>query len=435
MAGVNSLVKMSLRTCVKYKTNLWTVGDCRAELIKPVIDRIDSPEQLRALEKSSPQLLGCTKESWIRLLKRDIKNLDSRMPMDDWQDVLFAPEHARKWHKIYFRLKAEVDKETKAKADALADTMRGINNAREESSSAIVNKPLMKQGSRILKTSYDIGKAISGSGGGWGRAAGAPKKPFFENLKSATAPRRKANMNTPMHLLKPTFNREVKRAPAALVEELQDRQKMDKAREENERLLKQREAQQTRVNRSAGVTKSYDMVQDREARLRNLKNGTRTAKPTKQEIAKLTADFLESDDEDEHGRQPTQDELDEDLFGPTSQSPPKRVIKPIPRKRSPLPQPKSHSPPQLLTRLRDERSHRAPQTQPPQIHKTVSASPPPRSTQPTSNKLSPPLHPNTTIKRAASPLFRPGAGSRASPAPVIKKRKAEDILFRPAKKV
>ena len=328
---------MAHRASVKYVRNLHDIGQMPIELVHTIINKIDNAAQLHQLELNSPQVVGHTKEAWLNLLKRDIPNYEARMP-ENWRETIFAVENGDRWHKVYAKLRRQVEKESKEVNERLMGDLRGIETKQPiKISNSLKRASNSQQKNRKgwAEAKYDSNKDLyrsgggSGSGAGFGKASAGPS--FFEKLNRNAVTKASARMRTPTHKLKPVFNKEVKRAPMGLVEDLKERQEIldgqRRAQAEKERRDREGQGQRSldtirvprnnRDGRSApplhgpSSTKtnindgtSYDLIQDREARLRNLKTGggaqsTSTRHPSKKEIARLTEDFLEDDEDDD----------------------------------------------------------------------------------------------------------------------------------------
>lgn len=333
----DSLVDMARRVCGRNIRNLQSIGGLRPELIKPLLTKIENPDQLHALEVNSPSVVGHTKEAWISLLKRNIPNLESRLP-ENWQTTLFAEENAERWHMIYKKLRRQVAKETAALDNRLAQQLAESNS---KVAASVIDRP---PGSvvRVGKNKYAAAAAAYTTNL---YKAGKPGGPsFFERVRASDQRRKAARMATPTHLLNRRVVSGVTKAPAGLVEELREKKAIQAEQLELER--KQRE-QKIRAERGEIVARppkamgstsfkmdtgdrvvkqakpplhggNYDLTKDREDRLRALKAGKAAPpKPSLHEIAKLTADFLEDDEDDDHSdgvHQSAQILDDEDLF-------------------------------------------------------------------------------------------------------------------------
>lgn len=68
----DSLVDMSLRACCKIHKQIKDIGELPYNVARPFLLKIDNPEQLRALEMKSQQIIGHDAEIWLALIKRDI---------------------------------------------------------------------------------------------------------------------------------------------------------------------------------------------------------------------------------------------------------------------------------------------------------------------------------------------------------------------------
>jgi len=348
----STLKRMAHRASVKYIRNLHDIGQMPIELVHTIINKIDNAAQLHQLELNSPQVVGHTKEAWLNLLKRDIPNYEARMPDANWRDTIFAVDNADRWHKVYAKLRRQVERESKEVNERLMGELRGVEMKQPikiSNSLKAASNSQQRNRKGWAEAKYDSNKDLYRGGGGGASAKASAGASFFEKLNRNAVTKASARMRTPTHKLKPVFNKEVKRAPMGLVEDLKERREIlegqrriqaDRERREKEggadKAASTRAPRNTRDGKSAPPLhgpnpakasggQPYDLTQDREARLRNLKTGpSSTRQPSKQEIARLTEDFLEDDDDDDGGGEGGggggyADDND-DLFGESSSS-------------------------------------------------------------------------------------------------------------------
>ncbi|KAJ9658233.1 hypothetical protein H2198_003806 [Neophaeococcomyces mojaviensis] len=310
---------MARRACEKYIRLLSDIGQCPIELIESILIKVDNPDQLRKLEENSPQVVGHTKDAWIHLLRRDIPNFEKYMP-DDWEASLFDISNAERWHKIYRKLKRTHDEEQKAHEAKLAATLKGMRNDREKTTAQVTSKKLIVQPTnRFVAARYNMNKDMFAS-------RNAPNSSFFDKLNRNAVTKSSARMKTPTHKLKP-FNttKPITKAPMSLVEEL--RAKKDALPAASADAHRAMPSKITRVQVPKGPlhrpqtgAAPYDLMQDREARLRSLKSGQAAASDMTSgssrardtaRTAQLTEDFLE-DDDDDNGSDNGRDHNDDD---------------------------------------------------------------------------------------------------------------------------
>jgi elongin-A len=72
--GVISLYALAKRACIKNISSITDIGDIPYEHIRPILVRVENPQQLRNLEKTSPHLLSSTHELWAEIIKRGVEN-------------------------------------------------------------------------------------------------------------------------------------------------------------------------------------------------------------------------------------------------------------------------------------------------------------------------------------------------------------------------
>jgi len=92
----NSLTIMCKNKLMKEVDNLTDIGNIPFELMKPVLQRISRPDQLRRLEISCAQLRGKTGDIWMKLIQRDAGKHAESIKGADIKD----------WYKTYTDLKA-----------------------------------------------------------------------------------------------------------------------------------------------------------------------------------------------------------------------------------------------------------------------------------------------------------------------------------------
>ena len=117
----DSLVDMSLRACCKIHKQIKDIGELPYNLARPFLLKIDNPEQLRALEMKSQQIIGHDAEIWLALIKRDIP---------DWETRKHRPNDPKDWWKVYNKLKRESAMEMDAGADKLKAALNDKNEKR-----------------------------------------------------------------------------------------------------------------------------------------------------------------------------------------------------------------------------------------------------------------------------------------------------------------
>ena len=107
-----------------------SVGDMLYTQVKPILARVQDPEQLRRIEENSPQLQGEDVELWKKLIARDVPT---------WEKKDYYPSDPSKWYKVYKRYVREQKEEIERDKEQLRATMMGIKANREQHTSQLVD--------------------------------------------------------------------------------------------------------------------------------------------------------------------------------------------------------------------------------------------------------------------------------------------------------
>ncbi|KAF2711310.1 hypothetical protein K504DRAFT_465075 [Pleomassaria siparia CBS 279.74] len=165
---VQSLYELSKMRLIQNIGMLDDIGDIPYDFLAPILRHIQNPQQLIELEERCPQLLGETGEIWMRYIKRDIPN---------WETKPHQPRNPHNYSKVYKKLLKDAEREKFEQEEALKESMRALQQDRNKNKTLIVEgrtgyDPAMKRwgfGSRGA-----VGGGSRG-GSGWGDPA-APKK-------------------------------------------------------------------------------------------------------------------------------------------------------------------------------------------------------------------------------------------------------------------
>jgi elongin-A len=129
---VKSLVELCTRTCIKNIHELTSVGDFLLyEHVAPILQRLDSPAQLRLIEINSPQLEGETGEIWQKFIHKEFP---------ECREKNYVPRNPKSWWKVYERYKREQEIERAAAEAALRESLAGLQKKKNEHVSRIVNQ-------------------------------------------------------------------------------------------------------------------------------------------------------------------------------------------------------------------------------------------------------------------------------------------------------
>lgn len=150
-----SLYELARQRIISNIHNLDDIGDLPWTFIGPIIRHVQSPTQLATLEENCPQIKGETGDIWLRFIKRDIPN---------WESKPHEPRDPNNWSKVYKRLLRDAEREKAAQEEELRQKMQAMQQKKQ-------GKTLVLDG--IVKTQKPSG--WGGSGSGWG-ISGAPAK-------------------------------------------------------------------------------------------------------------------------------------------------------------------------------------------------------------------------------------------------------------------
>ncbi|KAJ6014951.1 hypothetical protein N7540_009542 [Penicillium herquei] len=193
-----SLFQLALATAIRNVRFLDDLGGLPYFLARPILQKIDNPEKLHALEVRSPHLAKEDKEIWLEFIKRDIPR---------WERYEL-PEETDKWYEIYCDLREAVQREIDADAEKMMMALNGIKSERDRLTPKIVAAPRGKGGPRMRPTSS---VRFSGPRSDISSSAGKRKQNIF------TPQRRNNAMAVPTKKLN-TRASQVKQAPRSLIE-------------------------------------------------------------------------------------------------------------------------------------------------------------------------------------------------------------------------
>ena len=314
---------------------LWSVGDLPYELVRPILLKVQAPEQLHAIEQASPQLIGETDELWLSFIKRDVPN---------WETKRHMPSDPKNWLKVWKKLRKEAQEEMNQGKGDLVAALSSIKKEREKNQSTIVSTKQLPKPKQDWRSTANYNYATGKTGSKGAHKMTALQKIIKESRRSKSHP---INNRVP---LKPT---RLTAAPVQFVEEIR---RKNEAAQRQSSPPKAATARLPRAPMHASQTASppkledlqaYDIMEDREARLRALKN-KQTAPPKVEEAGCLTAaDLEDSDGEAEKGRlKPPRDTL-RAVSPIRGSSPMQRACSPMMRGASPM---RTNSPKPMLKR-------------------------------------------------------------------------------------
>ncbi|KAI1824529.1 hypothetical protein F4861DRAFT_258223 [Xylaria intraflava] len=128
---VKSLVNLCLAVCIRNTKDITDVGVMSYDLVRPIIQKIDSAAQLHQLEVKSPHLQEHTSDCWKRLVVRDFPVLCERYN--------FVPSNPKSWHKIYVKYQ-RIDTQQKREAEEkLINAFKEIKKEKDGNTSQVIN--------------------------------------------------------------------------------------------------------------------------------------------------------------------------------------------------------------------------------------------------------------------------------------------------------
>ncbi|PMD32786.1 hypothetical protein L207DRAFT_518613 [Hyaloscypha variabilis F] len=416
-----SLVDLCTKACIKNVRSLNDVGSFEYWKIRPILQRIESPEQLHQIELRSPQIRMEDAELWRAFIARDIPN---------WQTKNYAPKNPLKWYEVYCKYKKEQQREIERDQEILRNSMMGLKKERETHVSKVVDLrtlPKIPKDPRMLANNggVPIGKSRGFKKEGassllW--TAGSKTK-LTDGKSVLTRARREAKeisqmskLSRPTHQLKGKMG-QVTKAPAGMVREYQQ------ASQPAVRILSRKHNPITKF--SGGITGlSGPSLEEREARLRALTS------PAKKDggLAENLVGSSEDDDDDF-------DEVD-DLFDDrpssrpqASSSSPPRSSKPPPPRHISSNSASASRPPQAAVRSRPQASSASPPL--------TAARPASKPSDLISSIISKPKAPTSSLppRINSGPSSRTSSPAPGAPRPMMPRKRPEvDIFNRGAKK-
>jgi elongin-A len=419
------------------------LGDLPIHLAKPILRRIDRPDQLHEIELNSLQYAEDTPELWQRLIARDFPQ---------WEKKNYVPKNPLSWWRVYARYKRENDEELAAAQDKLKSAFSALKahkDSRTTVSIATKDLPRLPKDGRPVGVGRGPGRGLPDhlTWGGGSRTKLTDGQSFLKKARrEARELVMRRQLSTPTGKLR-VPDGQIKKAPQAMVHQY-------KVQKQQELRIRAPRREKTEAQLAEEAER-----RNREARLLKIKN-LAGARP-----AQIVSDS-EDDDDDEHdtnyrglgdilGLDEDDDDDDgdghADLFGDDydagATSEPQRSSKTSPTKQ-PAHQANYHSDsssapakrPALLSNARKAGSGLLSSRPAGTLQKRVVPSPSKSSappTQPLTKANNPPSRPPQPLQPQSSPPLRPQAATLAgSPPPAgLRKRKPQvDVFMRNTKK-
>lgn len=357
------------------------IGSAPYELIRPILLRIDSATQLRAIEEASPHIEDYDEEAWLRLIKREFPTLHEK------EDLI--PSRPQLWHRVYAKY-SRMDAKNKAEAaEKLRNAFGAIKAKKQANTSEIVtfDRRKLPQPPKDSRFTGDSKKGSTGRRGGSNdtgelrftsgtRTKVSTAQSLMRKVKREAAEIHNRNkIATPTNALR-VQSGQIKNAPKALV---------------NDHRIKSQPSMKiqppTLRRNFPGRDFGGKSLEEAEARLRSIKSG-------KQPTVVSDSD-LDDDDDDVFGEGDgggggllDEDDLEAMFDEKPSKPEPSRSSRPL------LPGKQRSSAVSNVRRV---------ETQRPTATNNVTSSPPSRPTK--AQAASPPLKPAMPRKRKAVDVF------------------------------
>ncbi|EEH37134.1 hypothetical protein PAAG_07552 [Paracoccidioides lutzii Pb01] len=129
-----SLLHLARKSCMRMIKRIDDIGLARYDLIRPVLQKIENPEQLHELELKSPHLLDHDAELWIEFIKRDVPRFDE----------LVLPENPESWYDVYHELLEKTAREVDEDAERMKLALLGLDSHKAKHSSMMVDTRQMR---------------------------------------------------------------------------------------------------------------------------------------------------------------------------------------------------------------------------------------------------------------------------------------------------
>ncbi|KAJ9157931.1 hypothetical protein NKR23_g582 [Pleurostoma richardsiae] len=206
-----SLVEMCTAVCYHNLAHITDIGDMSYELMRPILMKIETADQLRLLEQNSPHIQGEDAEVWKKLIAKDF-SIDAKKKN-------YVPRNPKSWYRVYARYQKE-EREAMAIAEKqLMESFAGIKKEKEKHISKIVDPRLLSN------VANQPGKRRRGGASGSSRLGfGGGKRTNGNDGKSVMSKVRRevSEIANRLHLSTPTGQLsarpgQIKKAPEAMI--------------------------------------------------------------------------------------------------------------------------------------------------------------------------------------------------------------------------
>jgi elongin-A len=254
----------------------------------------------------------------MAFIKRDIP---------DWQTKRHEPTDPKNWYKVYRKLKQEAQKDPSEAI--LKAALANIQNEKEHNVATLTSRQAPVGPGMRARMTYNY---ISGKTG----SKGASKMTLMEKIRKEARDAKSSRMNRPMHELRKKATA-ISQPPQQFVEDLKRKPATTQLSPPPRAPMRTSRPPLNAPKARPAAGDSYDLTQDREARLRALKSGGPNSgqNSTPAGSVDLTLDFLE-DSDDEQEIKPQRQHLDVEIDRLRSASPMKlKTAATLKRKQAP----------------------------------------------------------------------------------------------------
>ncbi|KAK4614162.1 hypothetical protein CLAFUW4_09091 [Fulvia fulva] len=254
-----TLLNMATATAIRLVSQIDEMGRVPYHLARPILLKIQNPQQLRDFEVANPELAESDAEIWKNFIARDIP---------DWEKKIIEPKNPCNWHKVYAKLTRAEQRKAEEDEENLRRTLQGETLKKAGRETLFVAKVLPHK--REHNTGMVDGVPKSAASG-WG----ASKAPALKNSKTGkdmmAAIRRQTAQATKVKLHSQpqvrttssqqlnTAKRQITAAPVSMVQDIaRTRKPLTVAPREllphEQALMRERQAAQT-INRIIPATR------------------------------------------------------------------------------------------------------------------------------------------------------------------------------------
>ncbi|KAF2173508.1 hypothetical protein M409DRAFT_15788 [Zasmidium cellare ATCC 36951] len=128
-----TLFKMAMQAAIRLSAQINDIADMPYELARPILLKIQSPQQLRDIEINCPHIAEADKELWVHFIQRDIP---------DWESKIVEPKNKNSWHKVYRWLQRKEERKAAEDEEALRKTLAGEGVKKAEKNALFIDKVL-----------------------------------------------------------------------------------------------------------------------------------------------------------------------------------------------------------------------------------------------------------------------------------------------------